>query len=87
MRLVGTLKEYLDSKDVKQLSNNVNISKNNQPYVKPNATIYDASDKVVGKGMGNTTNLAAGAIRTIEVICLDIYNSSRYYVEVTDYNF
>ncbi|TDW99364.1 FxLYD domain-containing protein [Dinghuibacter silviterrae] len=54
-------------------------------YVQVSASFYDKNGKVVGTGMGNTTNLAAGAKRTIEVIGINIDSAARYELEITDH--
>ncbi len=53
-----------------------------QEYVQVNATWYDKDGKLVGKGMGNTTNLADGAKRNIEVHCSDIIGGVKYELEI-----
>jgi len=56
-------------------------------YVELNATWYDSKGTVVGTGMGNTTNLAAGAKRTIEVTGMDIYNAVKYELSDPEYHY
>lgn len=51
-------------------------------YVDINATFYDIKGTIVGTGMGNTTNLAAGAEKTIDVLGLDIDNADKYEVQI-----
>ena len=69
----------------KQKMNFVLVKNNSgilQDYVQVNATWYDKDGKLVGKGMGNTTNLADGAKRSIEVHCSDIVGGVRYELEI-----
>lgn len=51
-------------------------------YMSINATFYDKNGTIVGTGMGNTANLAAGAEKTIDVLGLDINNADKYEVQV-----
>lgn len=51
-------------------------------YMDINATFYDKNGVIVGTGMGNTTNLAAGAEKTIDVLGLDINNADKYEVQI-----
>ena len=51
-------------------------------YAQVNVSFYDKGDKVVGTGMGNTTNLAAGATRVVTCIAMEIENSVRYEANV-----
>lgn len=53
-----------------------------QEYVQVNATWYDKDGKLVGKGMGNTQNLASGAKRSIEIFCPDIIGGVKYELEI-----
>lgn len=53
-------------------------------YVSLNATFYDKSGKIVGTGMGNDLNLAAGKEKTIDVVALSIENADHYDVEIDD---
>lgn len=51
-------------------------------YMDIKATFYDKDGKIVGTGMGNATNLAAGAEKTVDVMALDIDNADKYEVQV-----
>lgn len=51
-------------------------------YVDVKATFYDKQGTIVGTGMGNAANFAAGAEKTIDVIGIDIQNCDRYEVQV-----
>ena len=51
-------------------------------YLDLNATFYDKEGNIVGTGMGNAANFAAGAEKTVDVIGLDIQNCETYEVEV-----
>jgi len=53
-------------------------------YVDLNATFYDKAGKIVGTGMGNAANLAAGAEKTVDVMGLDIDNCETYEVQVNN---
>jgi len=62
--------------------------KNNTPqlvtYLDLQATFYDKQKNIVGTGMGNAANLAAGAEKTIDVMGLDIDNVDTYEVAVNN---
>jgi hypothetical protein len=64
-----------------QVRNNTSELKD---YVEVKATFYDKDGKIVGTAMGNTTNLAAGAKRTIDVVGMNIEHSAKYELEVGD---
>ena len=51
-------------------------------YMDIQATFYDKEGKIVGTGMGNAANLAAGAEKTVDVQALDIDNANDYEVQV-----
>lgn len=51
-------------------------------YMDIQATFYDKEGKIVGTGMGNAANLAAGAEKTVDVMALDIDNADKYDVQV-----
>ena len=51
-------------------------------YVDLKATFYDKEGNIVGTGMGNAANFAAGAEKTIDVMGLDIQNCEKYEVQV-----
>lgn len=53
-------------------------------YVQCNATWYDRDGRVVGTGLGNTTNLASGATRVIDVLGMNVEEAARYTVEVQE---
>jgi archaellum component FlaG (FlaF/FlaG flagellin family) len=67
-----------------QVKNNTDELKQ---YVQASATFYDADGKIVGTGMGNTTNLSAGAKRTIDVQGMNVSNGHHYELEVHDHPF
>ncbi len=50
-------------------------------YCEFNVTYFDANGKIVGTGMGNTTNFAAGSERTIECIALEIEGAAKFEVQ------
>ncbi|WP_291146848.1 FxLYD domain-containing protein [Flavobacterium sp. UBA7680] len=52
------------------------------PYLDLTATFYDKEGNIVGTGMGNAANFAAGAEKTVDVIGLDIQNCETYEVEI-----
>ncbi|MRG45898.1 hypothetical protein GFS24_12280 [Chitinophaga sp. SYP-B3965] len=58
-----------------------------EDYVEVKATWYDKDGKVVGTGMGNTTNLASGAKRTIDVLGLSIEKAVKYDIEALNMPF
>jgi hypothetical protein len=64
-----------------QVQNNTDELKD---YVEVKATFYDKNGKLVGTGMGNTTNLAAHAKRVIDIQGMDIDNGAKYELEVKD---
>jgi hypothetical protein len=51
-------------------------------YLDLKATFYDKNGNIVGTGMGNAANFAAGAEKTIDVLGMDIQNCETYEVEV-----
>jgi|SRR6185437_16842433 len=51
-------------------------------YVQVNITFYDKNNNIVGTGMGNTSNLAGGATRTIDAIGMNIENCDHYDVDL-----
>ncbi|OXA91262.1 FxLYD domain-containing protein [Flavobacterium hercynium] len=51
-------------------------------YLDLKATFYDKDGNIVGTGMGNAANFAAGAEKTVDVMGLDIQNCETYEVEV-----
>ena len=51
-------------------------------YLDLKATFYNKNGDIVGTGIGNAANLAAGAEKTIDVIGFDIQNAENYEVEV-----
>lgn len=51
-------------------------------YLQLNATFFDEEGKIVGTGMGNTTNFAGGAEKTVDVIGMDIQNAANYEVQI-----
>lgn len=51
-------------------------------YVDLKATFYDKQGNIVGTGMGNAVNFAAGAEKTIDVMGMDIQNCDTYEVQV-----
>ena len=51
-------------------------------YLDLKATFYDKNGNIVGRGMGNAANFAAGAEKTVDVMGLDIQNCETYEVEV-----
>lgn len=53
-------------------------------YVDLKATFYDKKGNIVGTGIGNAANFAAGAEKTIDVIGLDIQNCENYEVQVNN---
>jgi hypothetical protein len=53
-----------------------------QDYVEIKATWFDKDGKVVGTGMGNTTNLAANAKRVIDVQGMEVDNAAKYELEI-----
>lgn len=53
-------------------------------YVDLKATFYDKKGNIVGTGLGNAANFAAGAEKTIDVIGLDIQNCEKYEVQVNN---
>ncbi|WP_309640746.1 FxLYD domain-containing protein [Flavobacterium sp.] len=53
-------------------------------YVDLQATFYDKQGNIVGTGIGNAANFAAGAEKTIDVMGLDIQNCETYEVQVNN---
>lgn len=51
-------------------------------YIDLKASFYDKNGNIVGTGIGNATNFAAGSEKTIDVIGLDIQNCDTYEVEI-----
>ncbi|MGX7666061.1 FxLYD domain-containing protein [Flavobacterium pedocola] len=51
-------------------------------YLDLKATFYNKKGDIVGTGIGNAANLAAGAEKTIDVLGIDIQNAENYEVEV-----
>jgi hypothetical protein len=53
-------------------------------YLDLQATFYDKAGKIVGTGLGNAANLAAGAEKTIDVMAMDVDNVAKYEVVVNN---
>lgn len=51
-------------------------------YMDIQATYYAKDGKIVGTGIGNAANLAAGAEKTVNVMALGIENAAKYEVQV-----
>ncbi|PWB25169.1 FxLYD domain-containing protein [Flavobacterium sp. HTF] len=51
-------------------------------YLDLKATFYDKEGNIVGTGIGNAANFAAGAEKTVDVMGLDIQNCENYEVEI-----
>jgi hypothetical protein len=51
-------------------------------YADLKGVYYDKKDGIVGTGMGNTANIAAGATKTIDIMSTGIDNADHYEVEV-----
>lgn len=51
-------------------------------YIDLKATFYDKEGNIVGTGIGNAANFAAGSEKTIDVMGLDIQNCETYNVEI-----
>lgn len=51
-------------------------------YADLSVTYFDKAGNIVGTGMGNTSNLAAGAERTIDCIAMNIEGADKYEVQV-----
>lgn len=51
-------------------------------YADLKGVYYNKKGDVVGTGMGNAANIAAGATKTIDVMSMGIEGASRYEVEV-----
>ncbi|SHG36475.1 FxLYD domain-containing protein [Flavobacterium johnsoniae] len=51
-------------------------------YLDLKATFYDKKGNIVGTGIGNAANFAAGAEKTVDAIGLDIQNCENYEVEI-----
>jgi hypothetical protein len=51
-------------------------------YLDLKATFYDKKGNIVGTGIGNASNFAAGAEKTVDVMGLDIQNCDTYEVEI-----
>ncbi|MDR9399578.1 MAG: FxLYD domain-containing protein, partial [Salibacter sp.] len=56
-------------------------------YVELKGTFYDENGKIVGTAMGNATNLASNAEKTIDVLGLDIDNAAKYEIQVNNVMF
>lgn len=53
-------------------------------YVDLKATFYDKKGNIIGTGLGNAANFAAGTEKTIDVIGLDIQNCEIYEVQINN---
>jgi|GEM_PF-3580606 len=53
-------------------------------YVQIDASFFDKDGGIVGTGIGNTSNLAPHAERTIDVLAMDIHNAATYKLDVKD---
>lgn len=85
LKTSATYEPYMEAYTVHcRVKNNTNklIS-----YLDITATYYDKSGKIVGTGMGNCANLAAGAEKTIDVMGLGISSKATYEVEVDNVMF
>lgn len=51
-------------------------------YADLKGVYYDKKGNIVGTGLGNTTNIAAGASKTIDIMSMGIENADRYEVEM-----
>jgi hypothetical protein len=61
-----------------------NNTSNLASYVDVNVVYYDKGGNVVGTGMGNTANLAAGRERVVTCIAMEIEGAYRYEVSVNN---
>jgi hypothetical protein len=51
-------------------------------YADLKGVYYDKKGGIVGTGMGNATNIAAGATKTIDILSMGIEKADRYEVEM-----
>ena len=51
-------------------------------YADLKGVYYDKKDGIVGTGMGNAANIAAGATKTIDIMSMGIEGADHYEVEV-----
>lgn len=51
-------------------------------YLDITATFYDKDGNIVGTGMGNATNLAGGATKTVDVMAMGVENADSYDVAI-----
>lgn len=51
-------------------------------YIDLKATFYDKDGNIVGTGIGNAVNFAAGSEKTVDVLGIDIQNCDSYEVEI-----
>lgn len=51
-------------------------------YLDLKATFYDKDGNIVGTGIGNAVNFAAGSEKTVDIMGLDIQNCNTYEVEI-----
>lgn len=78
----ATFEESMDSYTIHcRVRNNTDKLIN---YVDIKATFYDKDGNIVGTGLGNAANFAAGAEKTIDVMGLDIQNCEKYEVQINN---
>lgn len=60
-----------------------NNSDKTASYLDISSYFYDAEGVVLGSGMGNATEIAPGATKTIEIMCVDdVSKATQYKVEL-----
>lgn len=59
-----------------------NNTENLIKYLQINVTFYDKEGNIVGTGIGNTTNFAAGKERTVDVIAMEIEGADNYELDI-----
>ncbi|NDC40816.1 MAG: hypothetical protein EBZ77_04570 [Chitinophagia bacterium] len=83
---ITILKSSALSKGMGLVEVDVRIRNGNEPvsYADFVATFYDEQGNMLGTGIGNTTNLAAGAEKTVVCIASQINQFAKYDVQVNN---
>jgi hypothetical protein len=56
-----------------------NNSNKNASYIDINSYFIDESGNIIGRGIGNSSDFAAGATKTIDIMCADDVSTAKSY--------
>jgi hypothetical protein len=64
-----------------------NISNKLITYIGMKSIYYDKNGKIVGTGMGNSTNIGSNDTKVLDILGMDIQNAKKYKIQVEDVSF